>query len=103
MMGKINIFMFFSIFSLHLIVLPITVEAARESTVQVTGKLDTVEEESTVEASNEKEYLEEKETIVKEVNLPTTGEQENVVGKFIGIVMLFSAVVIYVRKRKKTT
>lgn len=102
-MRKTKLFMLFSIFSLCLAVLPITVEASRDSTIQVTGKLDAVEEEATVESSNEKESLEEKETIIKEGNLPTTGEKKNNIGMFIGVFIVLSVIVIYVDKRKKTT
>ncbi|EDN9731383.1 cell surface protein, partial [Listeria monocytogenes] len=62
-----------SMLSLCLTIKPLAVNASQNSSILVTGNLDKVEQ-TTSEIPKEKEKLKEKPTIIKESNLPKTGE-----------------------------
>ncbi|HEL8265323.1 TPA: hypothetical protein U0C96_002835, partial [Listeria monocytogenes] len=72
-MRKRSMFVLLSMLSLCLTIKPLAVNASQNSSILVTGNLDKVEQ-TTSEIPKEKEKLKEKQTIIKESNLPKTGE-----------------------------
>lgn len=95
-MRKIRVILLALVIS-TLSVFPTTVKADRDdySTVQVTGSL--TPNESVIPEENEESLLEEKNTIIKANKLPKTGEKNNNVLIFFGIVNFWIIFMIYCR------
>ncbi|MEG7767952.1 LPXTG cell wall anchor domain-containing protein [Listeria monocytogenes] len=101
-MRKRSMFVLLSMLSLCLTIKPLAVNASQNSSILVTGNLDKVEQ-TTSEIPKEKEKLKEKQTIIKESNLPKTGEmiEEKII--ILGCLIIGITIIVFVYKRKKTT
>ncbi|MCH5002094.1 LPXTG cell wall anchor domain-containing protein [Listeria monocytogenes] len=101
-MRKRSMFVLLSMLSLCLTIKPLAVNASQNSSILVTGNLDKVEQ-TTSEIPKEKEKLKEKQTIIKESNLPKTGEMIDEKIIILGCLIIGITIIVFVYKRKKTT
>ncbi|MCG3305899.1 LPXTG cell wall anchor domain-containing protein [Listeria monocytogenes] len=86
--------------SLCLTIKPLAVNASQNSSILVTGNLDKVEQ-TTSEIPKEKEKLKEKQTIIKESNLPKTGEMIDEKIIILGCLIIGITIIVFVYKRKE--
>lgn len=93
-------FVLLSMLSLCLTIKPLAVNASQNSSILVTGNLDKVEQ-TTSEIPKEKEKLKEKQTIIKESNLPKTGEMIDEKIIILGCLIIGITIIVFVYKRKE--
>ncbi|EAC3466951.1 TPA_asm: cell surface protein [Listeria monocytogenes] len=99
-MRKRSMFVLLSMLSLCLTIKPLAVNASQNSSILVTGNLDKVEQ-TTSEIPKEKEKLKEKQTIIKESNLPKTGEMIDEKIIILGCLIIGITIIVFVYKRKE--
>ncbi|EAE3692065.1 LPXTG cell wall anchor domain-containing protein, partial [Listeria monocytogenes] len=94
-MRKRSMFVLLSMLSLCLTIKPLAVNASQNSSILVTGNLDKVEQ-TTSEIPKEKEKLKEKQTIIKESNLPKTGEMIDEKIIILGCLIIGITIIVFV-------
>lgn len=101
-MSKTKRFVLISIFSLCLavFVLPVFVTASTETTMRVTGNLDTTGTEGTQDSSKQEESFDRKVTVLKKGNLPETGEKKNTIVLLIGVAVVVTIIIASAKKEK---
>lgn len=100
-MKKIYMLVLLSILSLCLTINPLVVNASQNSSILVTGNLDTVEQ-AISEKQKEKEKLKEKQTIIKETTLPKTGEMVDDINFILGCLVMGITMIVVLYKKKTT-